>query len=113
MRIGMLGPLEVRTDSGEPVELAGARLRTLLLRLALDPGRVVTTRQLLDAVWGDDPPAAAPNALQALVSRLRRALPGLPLETHPSGYRLGCDADAVDAIRFERLARVGHDAVAT
>jgi hypothetical protein len=36
VRIGVLGPLEVRVGFGEPVEMAGPRLRTLLIRLALD-----------------------------------------------------------------------------
>ena len=108
LRIAILGPLEVRAGSGLPVEVAGARLRRLLLRLALDPGRVVTSGQLVDAVWDAQPPAQAANALQALVSRLRRLLPGV-LESHPSGYRLDVPADAVDAVRFEALARAGHE----
>ena len=107
MRIGILGPLEVRAGSGEPVEVAGARLRRLLVRLALDPGRVVTSAQLVDAVWDDHPPAGAANALQSLVSRLRRLLPDV-LESSPSGYRLAVDAEAVDAVRFEALALAGR-----
>jgi DNA-binding SARP family transcriptional activator len=107
LRIAILGPLEVRAGSGLPVEVAGARLRRLLLRLALDPGRVVTSAQLVDAVWDDHPPAGAANALQTLVSRLRRLLPGV-LESSPSGYRLAVDAEAVDAVRFEALALAGR-----
>jgi hypothetical protein len=37
------------------------------------------------------------------VSRLRRALPGTPLQAQPPGYRLDLPADAVDAVRFEDL----------
>ena len=48
--------------------------------------------QLVDALWADDPPAGATNALQALVSRLRRAVPDLAVESHPAGYRLALDA---------------------
>jgi predicted ATPase/DNA-binding SARP family transcriptional activator len=108
VRIGILGPLEVRAGPGHPVEVAGPRLRRLLLRLALDPGRVVTSGQLVDAVWDEHPPAGAANALQALVSRLRRLLPGV-LESHPSGYRLAVAAEAVDAARFEALALAGRE----
>ena len=107
LRIAILGPLEVRAGPGLPVEVAGARLRRLLLRLALDPGRVVTSAQLVDAVWDDHPPAGAANALQTLVSRLRRLLPGV-LESSPTGYRLAVDAEAVDAVRFEALALAGR-----
>ena len=69
--IGVLGPLEVRVGSGEPVEVVGPRLRTLVIRLALDPDRVVLASQLIDAVWDEDPPAGATNAMQSLVCRLR------------------------------------------
>jgi predicted ATPase/DNA-binding SARP family transcriptional activator len=113
VRIGLLGPLEVRTDSGEPVPLAGGRLRSLLSRLALDPGRVVSTRQLIDAVWGSDPPDGAANALQALVSRLRRALPDLTVHSEPAGYRLDVDPQWTDVGRFERLVGSGRAAAAT
>ena len=109
LRIAVLGPLEVRAGPGLPlVEVAGPRLRRLLLRLALDPGRVVTNGQLVDAVWDEDPPAGAANALQALVSRLRRLLPGA-VESFPAGYRLAVPAEAVDAVRFEALAQAGRE----
>src|SRR5581483_9835642 len=111
VRIGILGPLRVTGDGGQPVPVAGARLRTLLIRLALDPDREVGTDALIAAVWGDEPPAGAPNALQTLVSRLRRALPGLVV-AGPVGYRLGVPAERVDAYQFERLAVAGHQALA-
>ena len=111
VRIGMLGPLEVRDRDGAPVPVAGARLRALLIELALAPGKLVPTAQLVDAVWGDEPPAGAGNALQALVSRLRRALPEAVVESHPAGYRLLIDPGAVDVTRFERLVADGRDAL--
>jgi predicted ATPase/DNA-binding SARP family transcriptional activator len=109
VQIGMLGPLEVRTGSGDLLEVGGARLRALLILLALEPGRVVTTSRLVDALWDEDQvPAGASNALQALVSRLRRALPGITVALRPSGYRLELPPDAVDVHRFERLAAAGR-----
>ncbi|MBB5869772.1 putative ATPase [Allocatelliglobosispora scoriae] len=105
MEISLLGPLQVRLDDGSVVDVGGARLRALLIRLALDAGRVVTQSALVDAVWADDPPANAVNALQALVSRLRRG--GVPIEGLSAGYRLAVPADAVDAHRFERLIAAG------
>ena len=109
VQLAILGPLEVRDDTGNVVEVGGARLRALLILLALEPGRVVTTTRLVDALWEDQLPAGANNALQALVSRLRRAVPGIPVTPHPSGYRLDLARDAVDAWRFERLAARGRD----
>ena len=106
-RIGILGPLEVRVGFGEPVEVVGTRLRALLVRLALDPDQVVLAGQLADAVWAERPPAQAANALQSLVSRLRRLLPGV-VESRPGGYRLALEPEAVDAVRFEALAMAGR-----
>src|SRR6266496_3874834 len=68
VQIAVLGPLEVRADAGQPVEVGGARLRRLLILLALEPGRVVTTSRLVDGVWEDDRPAGAANELQELVA---------------------------------------------
>ena len=101
--IAVLGVVELRNGAGA-VPVAGARLRALLLLLALDAGRVVPAGRLIDGVWGDDHPAAAGNALQALVSRLRRISPELVVEAAPNGYRLAVDPDRVDLHRFVRLA---------
>jgi DNA-binding SARP family transcriptional activator len=97
VQIGVLGPFEVRTGDGVVAEVPGARLR------ALDAGHVVPKATLVDWIWGERPPADATNALQRLVSRLRKALPDGSVEGHTDGYRLAVDPDAVDAVRFERL----------
>ena len=104
----MLGPLEVRTDDGGLADVPGARLRGLLTALALRPDRVVPKASLVDWIWGEDPPADAANALQRLVSRLRKALPEGAIEGQPDGYRLRVAPDAVDAARFERLVSAGQ-----
>jgi predicted ATPase/DNA-binding SARP family transcriptional activator len=109
--VALLGPLEVRDDADALIEIPGARLRALLTRLAVEPGRTVGTDSLIDAVWGERPPAGAANALQTLVSRLRRVIPGR-LESLPTGYRLAIANDDVDVGRFERLIATGHPAEA-
>ncbi|OLE20798.1 MAG: AfsR family transcriptional regulator [Catenulispora sp. 13_1_20CM_3_70_7] len=108
MQIAMLGPLEIRMDDGGSADVPGARLRGLLIALALRPGHVVSKASLIDWIWGDNPPADATNALQRLVSRLRKALPAGVIEGHADGYRLAVDPDAVDAVRFERLTTAAH-----
>ena len=99
----MLGPFEVRTDDGAFADVPGTRLRALLVALALEPGRVVPKATLVDWIWGEHPPSDAANALQRLVSRLRKALPEAMVEGLTDGYRLRVEPDAVDAVRFERL----------
>ena len=112
MRFSMLGPLEIRGDDGEPIEIGGARLRALLVRLALDPGRVVTVEALVDALWGETPPAGAVNAVQSLVSRLRRALGNGHVQGVPAGYRLAADPADVDVHQFQALVAAGREAQA-
>ncbi|MEC3913434.1 BTAD domain-containing putative transcriptional regulator [Nocardia sp. CDC160] len=112
MRIRTLGPLDIRADDGNPIEVPGARLRGLLIALALEPGRAVPKTKLVDWIWGEQPPADAANALQALVSRLRRLLPDGSIEVQAGGYRLLARPENVDAVRFEQLvdqARGGDD----
>ncbi|WP_433434969.1 BTAD domain-containing putative transcriptional regulator [Nonomuraea sp. CA-141351] len=85
------------------MEVPGIRLRALLAALALEPGRIVTRARLVDWIWGQRPPADEVNALQALVSRLRRVLPDGVIEADSGGYRLAVAPDAVDVCRFEHL----------
>jgi predicted ATPase/DNA-binding SARP family transcriptional activator len=105
----MLGSFEVRTDDNAFTDIQGARLRGLLSVLALNPGRVVPKAAIVDWIWGERPPADAANALQRLVSRLRKALPEGAVEGRTEGYRLVVEPDTVDAVRFERLLGRARD----
>ncbi len=112
MEIGLLGPLVVTRDD-RPLGLGGAQPRLLLALLALDPGRVVGVDRLVDGIWGANLPGEPANALQVVVSRLRRALaPDQVVVSRPPGYLLAIDPERVDAVRFERLAAAGRAAIA-
>jgi DNA-binding SARP family transcriptional activator len=99
LRIGLLGPLQVRDETGRPVHVGGRQLRVLLTLLALDAGRVVPAGSLAGEIWPDDLPGNPGNALQTLVSRLRARLrqAGIDdvIESHPAGYRLAVPPEAV------------------
>lgn len=111
MRVCVLGPVRVWADDGAPIDIGGARLRMLVARLALDANRPVTAESLVDGLWGTDPPADAANALQSLVSRLRRALgESARLASSGGGYLL--KVEEVDAHRFEELATRGRHELA-
>ena len=105
----ILGPLEVRSEEG-PIALGGPRQRALLAALLLRAGRVVPTEQLVDELYGADPPPAATASLQNAVVALRKALGPDVLVTRPPGYVLAVSAEQIDARRFEQLladARAG------
>ncbi|GAB3995809.1 hypothetical protein GCM10029992_14050 [Glycomyces albus] len=50
------------------------------------------------------------NALQVLVSRLRRVLPEGSVEAKSGGYRLVAESEAVDVARFEHLVSRAREA---
>jgi predicted ATPase/DNA-binding SARP family transcriptional activator len=100
--VRLLGPLEARRD-GTLVALGGGRQRALLAYLCLHANEVVSRERLVDALWGDEPPATAPNALQVAVHALRRALGAERIVTQGSGYRLLLAPGELDLDRFERL----------
>jgi predicted ATPase/DNA-binding SARP family transcriptional activator len=116
LRIGLLGPLQVRDETGRQVHVGGRQVRVLLTLLALNAGRVVPAGSLASELWPDDPPGNPGNALQTLVSRLRAELrqagAGDVIESHPAGYRLVVPPDAVDVTVFEALAIRGRHALA-
>ncbi len=74
MRFGLLGPLAVWTDHGEPVTVPGRKVRALLADLLVHGGRPVSVDELVEDVWGKAAPADPTAALHVRVSQLRRAL---------------------------------------
>jgi predicted ATPase/DNA-binding SARP family transcriptional activator len=96
--VNTLGPLEVLVD-GRGVSLPPAQ-RRLLSILLLTPGRECSTDELIDRMWGDDPPATARAAVQVHVAGLRKAV---PLVTTPGGYRLDPTAVENDRVLLEHL----------
>jgi DNA-binding SARP family transcriptional activator len=101
MRVELLGPLRVLDDSGAEVAVPAGRQRALLARLALEPGRSVSSTALVAAAWADAAPANAQGALHTQLSRLRRLL-GDRVATEANGYRLS--RVATDVGEFEQLA---------
>ncbi|WP_433730255.1 BTAD domain-containing putative transcriptional regulator [Actinoplanes sp. CA-051413] len=108
MRFGVLGPLAVTTDAGEPVVVPGAKVRVLLADLLANRNQVVSADRLIDDLWAEDVPANPLGALQVRVSQLRKALndaePGARdlVESRSPGYVLR--TAEVDADHFTALA---------
>ena len=112
MQFRILGPVEAIGHDGSALPCPGRPLRLLAL-LLVDGTRVVPADVAIDALWGDALPAHPANALQLVVSRLRRVLGEEAIVRRADGYELRLDGpDAVDAQRFERLTAEGRDALA-
>ncbi len=95
----LLGPLEVESG-GAVLPVGGPRQRSLLAFLLLHSNEVVRRDALIDALWGEDPPARVQNALQVAVHALRKLLGSDRIETVGDGYRLRVEAGELDLARF-------------
>lgn len=110
LEFGVLGSLMVWCD-GTAVQLLGSRQRTVLARLLVSRGSVVSVDALVEDLWGDEQPEQPAAAVQSFVSRLRRQLEpdrqprsaASVVATVPPGYVLRVSPGQVDSERFERL----------
>ncbi|MDJ0347300.1 AfsR/SARP family transcriptional regulator [Streptomyces sp. H10-C2] len=117
LELRVLGPFEAAAN-GRTVDLGGPQLRGVLARLAVVPGRTVSVGTLVAELWGERPPEDAHRTVRTYVSRLRAALRRAAgagaqelLVTRPPGYLLRMDPAMVDAVRFDRLAALGREAL--
>jgi predicted ATPase/DNA-binding SARP family transcriptional activator len=113
MEFGLLGPLEVVGDDASTLPIGGQRPRALLAALLLEANRPISVDRLIDAVWGESPPASGAGALQVHVHTLRKALGPERIVTRPPGYVLVAHDGEVDADRFAALVRQGESALAS
>ncbi len=98
LRFEVLGPVRVRYGDA-PVNTGSPQQRGMLACLLLRAGHTVTAPELIQALWGDDPPHAALAAVRTYASRLRKVLGGDVLVSESGGYalRLGDSWFDVDA----------------
>jgi YVTN family beta-propeller protein len=104
MDVHLLGPVEVRVD-GKPLGLGATKQRALLVLLALEAGRAVSSERIAAGLWGEDIPSSAHKMVQQYVSQLRRLLDGDAAEivTRGRGYELRLGGGETDVARFEWL----------
>ncbi|MFJ9693773.1 BTAD domain-containing putative transcriptional regulator [Kitasatospora sp. NPDC101183] len=111
MEIRLLGPLEI-VDGDQQLSIGGPRQQVVLAMLALNANRVTPNDQLVDAVWGEFPPATARSQIQICISALRRVLVDAGradlIVTRPSGYLLATAAGELDLDRFARLGEAAR-----
>lgn len=107
VNIRVLGPFQVFDDDRNRVAIA-PRPSQILAFLALADGAAVSLDELIDELWGDDPPNTARNAVHTFVSDLRRALgPGArqAVGSVDGGYRLDPELSTTDLDEFNKLLR--------
>lgn len=103
MDFRVLGRLEVEADGVDRTPLR-PREQVVLGALLLRRNREAGVEELIDAVWGPDPPRTARTALHGHISSLRHQLGRDRIESRPRGYALRLrDGDRIDADRFAKL----------
>ena len=109
VQIRVLGPFEVVAADGAVLAVRGAQRRLLLATLVLRRNALCGTGQLIDVLFGDDPPPRAFGTVQSYVSRLRRDLGemGDRLQTRPGGYTLMLADGELDSAGFEVRVAAG------
>jgi hypothetical protein len=101
VRFSVLGPFVV-SDGDIQRDVGPGRARSLLALLVLHCNEVLAVERIIEALWGEDPPASAPALLEDDVGGLRELL-GEAVVSHPWGYGLRAPFGSVDADEFERL----------
>lgn len=94
-------------DGDESLNLGGPRQQIVLAMLALSADRVVALDRLIEAAWGDAPPATARSQIHICISGLRRIFADTgrsdAIATRAAGYQLSIGADELDVTRFTHL----------
>ena len=110
LRFAVLGPVRAWRDDTE-LELGTPQQRAVLAVLLLRRGRTATAEELVDALWGEEPPVRAMTALRTYASRLRGVLEpergarqkSTVMVSEAGGYALRLPRAALDLTTFEDL----------
>ncbi|WP_181796739.1 AfsR/SARP family transcriptional regulator, partial [Streptomyces sp. WELS2] len=95
-RFTLLGPVRA-WRGGDPLPTGSPNQRALLVALLLREGRTTTPAELIDSLWGDEPPSTALAVVRTYASRLRKILDPGVLVSESGGYAMrALSRDAVD-----------------
>ncbi len=112
MEFRVLGPIEASEGSGS-IPLGGPKQRAVLAHLLIRANRVVPSDDLIDAVWGEEPPDLPRASVHTYISNLRRVLGERRIMSRSPGYLLRIETDELDGLRFESLVRQGRRLLVT
>ncbi|MGW7467187.1 BTAD domain-containing putative transcriptional regulator [Streptomyces xantholiticus] len=109
LHFSVLGPVRVRRGA-QTLPPGSPQQRALLVALLLRDGRTATAHELIDAIWGEEPPSQALAAIRTYASRLRKALTSETLVSESGGYALRIGRDALDLAVAQELAAEAYKA---
>jgi DNA-binding SARP family transcriptional activator len=114
VRLRAIGPLDV---ADIPTSALGSRkARSMLAALAVTGGEPVSADELVELLWGDNPPSRPGDQLSVLASRLRRVLGAERIVRAGGGYALRADwidvSEFADRVREAEARLVGGSVMA-
>jgi SARP family transcriptional regulator, regulator of embCAB operon len=117
IRFEILGPLRALRGARE-LDLGPSKQRAVLALLLLNANKPTSIAQIVDAVWGDEPPENGPNVVQKYVGGLRRVMepdrspraPGQLISRTDAGYRISVVPEQLDVEIFRGMVRDAHAA---
>ncbi|MER5226043.1 AfsR/SARP family transcriptional regulator [Streptomyces flaveus] len=104
LRFSLLGPVRA-WQGAESLPTGSPQQRALLAALLLREGRTATASELIDALWGEEPPSQALAAVRTYASRLRKVLGSGVLVSESGGYAIrSLGEGALDLALAQELA---------
>ena len=113
VEFAVLGDLNA-SRGGRALRLGSPQQRGILALLLLRAGKLVSPEELIDRMWGANPPISARVTVRTYISRLRRSLDDgrqdSVIESTAGGYRLPLESQTLDLALFEQLVVQAGDA---
>ncbi len=108
MRVRILGGLEAKSATGEPLRLPTRKTSLLLAALVLAGEKGTRRQSLCEAFWADRGEAQARSSLRQALAAIRRAFPhdeatAIRIEGDLETLHLVSSPDEIDVWRFDRL----------
>ncbi|ETK33000.1 AfsR/SARP family transcriptional regulator [Microbispora sp. ATCC PTA-5024] len=109
LRVALLGPVQAWRGDVE-LDLGAPQQRAVLALLLLREGEVVSSDEIMDAVWGERPPLSARAVVRTYICRLRRVVSSSGdgeqvIRSSGGGYAVSADMIQVDWDSFRAQVR--------